>query len=88
LAAWVSIWATLPLSVLPTATVMALYRVRQQVELAIKRLKSILQIDQLRARKDSLLADLYLHGNALCPGGGETTPPRGRCEAHRLDRPR
>jgi IS4 transposase len=44
---------------------MALYRVRWPVELVIKRLKSILHIDQLRARKDSLLADLYLHGKWL-----------------------
>ena len=44
---------------------MALYRVRWQVELVIKRLKSILNINQLRARKDGLLADLYLNGKLL-----------------------
>lgn len=65
LAEWVLIFTTLPPTVLPTATVMALYRVRWQVELVIKRLKSILNIDQLRARKDGLLADLYLHGKLL-----------------------
>ena len=39
LAEWVLIFTTVPPAVLPTATVMALYRVRWQVELAIKRLK-------------------------------------------------
>ena len=38
---------------------------RWQVELAIKRLKSLLNIDQLRAKKNSALADLYLHGKLL-----------------------
>ncbi|MCK7574714.1 MAG: transposase [Chromatiales bacterium] len=46
LAEWVLIFTTVPPAVLPTATVLALYRVRWQVELAIKRLKSILNIDQ------------------------------------------
>lgn len=46
LAEWVLIFTTLPPTVLPVAAVMALYRVRWQVELVIKRLKSILNIDQ------------------------------------------
>ncbi len=37
LAAWVLIWTTLPPALLPTATLMGLYRLRWQVELAIKR---------------------------------------------------
>lgn len=65
LAEWVLIFTTLPPTVLPTATVAALYRVRWQVELVIKRLKSILDIDQLRAREQSPLAELYLHGKLL-----------------------
>lgn len=65
LAAWVLIFTTVPPAVLPTATVMALYRVRWQVELAIQRLKSILNMDKLRARKDGRLADLSLHGTLL-----------------------
>lgn len=64
-AEWVLIWTTLPPTGLPMATVMALYRVRWQGELVIKRLKSILNIDKLRARKDSALADIYLHGKLL-----------------------
>ncbi len=36
-----------------------------EVELVIKRLKSLLDIDRLRARKNSKLADLYVHGKLL-----------------------
>jgi hypothetical protein len=35
------------------------------IELVIKRLKSILDIDRLRAREGGLLAQLYLHGKLL-----------------------
>jgi hypothetical protein len=51
--------------VLNTETIAALYRLRWQVELVIKRLKSLLDIDCLRARKDSDLAELYLYGKLL-----------------------
>lgn len=68
---------------------MALYRVRWQIELVIKRLKSILHIDQLRARKDSLLADLYLHGKLLYAWVVEKRlRRRGGHDAPRLDQPR
>ncbi len=89
LAEWVLIWTTLPPTVLPTETVMALYRVRWQVELVIKRLKSILNIDKLRARKDSALADIYLHGKLLYAWVMEKRLRR-RCgdDWNRLDQPR
>jgi hypothetical protein len=89
LAEWVLIFTTVPPAVLPTATVMALYRVRWQVELAIKRLKSILNMDKLRARKDGRLADLYLHGKLLYAWVVEKRARR-RCgdDWHRLDHPR
>jgi hypothetical protein len=88
-AEWVFIWTTLPLAVLSTDTIMALYRVRWQVELVIKRLKSILNIDHLRARKNSLLADLYLHGKLLYAWVVEKRSRR-RCgdDWNRLDQPR
>ena len=57
-AEWVLIWTTLPPTGLPTDAITALYRVRWPVELVIKRLKSILNIDQPRAQKNSALADL------------------------------
>lgn len=88
-AEWVFIWTTLPLTILSTETIMALYRVRWQVELVIKRLKSILNIDQLRARKNGLLADLYLHGKLLYAWVVEKRLRR-RCgeDWNRLDQPR
>lgn len=88
-AGWVLVWTTLPPEVLPTATVMGLYRLRWQVELAIKRLKSLLNIDQLRARKNSALAELYLHGKLLYAWVVEKRLRR-RCgrDWSRLDQPR
>ena len=56
---------SLPPALLDTDAIANLYRVRWQVELVIKRLKSLLQVDELRARKHSQLADLYLHGKLL-----------------------
>ncbi len=89
LAGWVLIWTTLPPAVLPTATVMGLYRLRWQVELAIKRLKSLLNIDQLRARKHSALADVYLHGKLLYAWVIEKRlRRRGGRDGQRLDQPR
>ena len=89
LAEWVLIWTTIPPAVLPTAPIMALYRVRWQVELAIKRLKSLLNIDQLRAKKNSALADVYLHGKLLYAWVVEKRLRR-RCghDWNRLDHPR
>jgi len=87
LAEWVLIWTTLPPALLPTATIMGLYRLRWQVELAIKRLKSIVNIDQLRARKNSALADLYLHGKLLYAWVMEQRLQR-RGAVDRLDQPR
>ena len=65
LAGWVLVWTSLPPAVLSADTVLALYRVRWQVELAIKRCKSLLDADALRARQGSPLADLWLHGKML-----------------------
>jgi hypothetical protein len=89
LAEWVLLFTTLAPEVLPTETMMALYRVRWQVELAIKRLKSLLNIDQLRAKKDSMLAELYLHGKLLYAWVIEKRFGR-RCglDWNRLDQPR
>lgn len=65
LAEWLLVFTTVPPEILATAAICELYRVRWQVELAIKRLKSLLDIDQLRARENSDLAPLYLHGKLL-----------------------
>jgi hypothetical protein len=89
LAEWVLLFTTLAPEVLPTETVMALYRVRWQVELAIKRLKSLLNMDHLRAKKDSVLADVYLHGKLLYAWVLQKRLGR-RCggDWNRLDQPR
>jgi hypothetical protein len=88
-AEWVLLWTTLPLEILSTATIMALYRVRWQIELVFKRLKSILTMDRLRARKDSTLAEVYLHGKLLYAWIVEKRLCR-RCghDWNRLDQPR
>jgi hypothetical protein len=65
LSGWVLIFTSLPVTLLDTATIAALYQLRWQVELTIKRLKSVLDINSLRARKDSPLAELYLYGKLL-----------------------
>ncbi len=65
LAGWLLVLSSLPPEVLDTETVLALYRLRWQVELVIKRWKSLLDLDELRAREGSPLASLWLHGKFL-----------------------
>jgi hypothetical protein len=65
MAEWVWVFTTVPPSILPSTSVAELYRVRWQVELVIKRMKSLLDIDKLRAREGGELAELYLHGKLL-----------------------
>ena len=89
LAEWVLVLTTLLPALLSTTTVMALYRLRWQLELVIKRLKGIINIDYLRARQGGVLADLYLHGKLLYAWVLEKWA-RQRCgeDWNRLDRPR
>lgn len=54
---------TLPPAV-PGEQVLAIYRLRWQIEMAFKRLKSILRFDALRAR-DPALAQAYLYGKLI-----------------------
>jgi hypothetical protein len=65
LAGWVLVFTTLAPPVLSAQTIMALYRLRWQVELAIKRWKSVLDVDALRAKAGSPLAAVWLHGKLL-----------------------
>lgn len=65
LAGWVVVFTTLPPKVLRAQTIMALYRCRWQVEIAIKRWKSVLDVDALRAKAGSPLAEVWLHGKLL-----------------------
>jgi hypothetical protein len=87
LAEWVLVLSTLPATLLPTDTIMMLYRARWQAELAMKRLKSLLDIDRLRARQGSPLAELYLHGKLLYAWLLEQRAQRRR-PWERLDQPR
>ena len=65
LAGWVLVFTTLAPAVLSAQTIMALYRCRWQVELAIKRWKSVLDVDALRAKAHSPLAEVWLQGKLL-----------------------
>src|SRR5882672_783248 len=65
LAGWVLVVTTLAPEVLSAQTILALYRCRWQVELAIKRWKSVLDVDALRAKADRPLAEVWLHGKLL-----------------------
>jgi hypothetical protein len=89
LSEWVLILTSVPVELVDTKTAAALYRVRWQVELVIKRMKSLLAIDQLRARKDSALAELYLHGKLLYAAVTEKIAQRCFARAlTKLDGPR
>jgi Transposase DDE domain len=65
LAGLVLVFTTLAPTVLSAQTIMALYRCRWQVEIAIKRWKSVLDVDALRAKAHSPLAEVWLHGKLL-----------------------
>jgi Transposase DDE domain len=65
LAGWVLVFTTLAPAVLSAQTIMALYRCRWQVEIAIKRWKSVLDVDALRAKAHGPLAAVWLHGKWL-----------------------
>ena len=65
LAGWVLVFTTLAPAVLTAQTIMALYRCRWQVEIAIKRWKRVLDVDALRAKATSPLAEVWLHGKLL-----------------------
>jgi hypothetical protein len=46
-------------------TALALYRCRWQIELAIKRMKSLLPLDKLRTKQRSKLAEVYLYSKII-----------------------
>jgi len=63
-AGFIILVTSLPQEQWSTEQVLELYRIRWQIELQIKRLKSLLHIDQLRAQ-DPALAQVYLLGKLL-----------------------
>lgn len=64
MAGWVVVVSNLPPETWPAASVLALYRVRWQVELLLKRCKSLIGLNRLRC-KDPELVQVYLLGKAL-----------------------
>lgn len=65
LAEWMLLLTSLEPERIPAKTVAKLYRSRWQIEIVIKRLKSILKIDALRAKRGSQLAQVYLLGKLV-----------------------
>ncbi len=65
LADWVLLLTSLSPETAPAELVGELYRGRWQIEIVIKRLKSLLGLDALRARRGSRLAKVYLLGKLL-----------------------
>jgi DDE family transposase len=65
LAEFVMVLTTVWPEVLSAETVLALYRCRWQVELLFKRYKSLLDLDQLRARAESPLGKVWLCGKLI-----------------------
>jgi hypothetical protein len=65
LAEFVMVLCSVPPEKLDAETVLALYRCRWQVELLIKRWKSLLDLDRLRAPAASPLSFVWLHGKLL-----------------------
>ncbi len=65
LAGWVMVFTTVAPETLDGPTVLALYRCRWQVELAFKRLKSLLDLDTLRTQQNSRLGEVWIRGKLL-----------------------
>jgi IS4 transposase len=65
LSEWIIILTSFSPEQISAESIGKIYRARWQVELVIKRLKSILNLDALRARRGSRLAQVYLLGKSL-----------------------
>jgi hypothetical protein len=65
LAGWMIILTSIEPEQMSAADIAKLYRARWQIEIVIKRLKSVLKLDALRARRGSRLAHVYLLGKML-----------------------
>lgn len=62
---WVIVLTTISPEQISGSLIGKLYRLRWQIEIVIKRFKSLLRLDCLRAKKDGLLAMVYLKGKLL-----------------------
>jgi IS4 transposase len=63
-AGFLYVFTDLPREVLPTAEALEMYRLRWQIEIVFKRLKSVLDLDGLRAKNPDL-ARAYLYAKIL-----------------------
>lgn len=84
LAGWLVIFTTLSPEQYPAPIIAELYRCRWQVEIAIKRLKSVLDADLLRAHYKSPLAQVWLNGKMLYVLMIERRA-RSKCEFNKFD---
>ena len=62
---WVMVLTTVPPETLGAEVIGEYYRLRWQIELLIKRYKSLLHADQLRAKRGGALSLIYLSGKML-----------------------
>jgi hypothetical protein len=88
LAGWVLVFTTVPPDVLDGEAILALYRARWQVELAIKRLKTVLNLDQLRTKARSALGEVWMYGKLLYALVIERRLQKLGIAQDRLDQPR
>ena len=65
LAEFVMVLTSVAPEVVGAKVILELYRCRWQIELLFKRYKSLLDVDQLRARIGSVLGNVWLHGKLL-----------------------
>ena len=62
---FVLVLSTIPPEELDAKAVLEIYRCRWQIELLIKRWKSLVSLNHLRARQSSPICNIYLHGKLL-----------------------
>jgi hypothetical protein len=62
---FVCVFTSVSPTILCGETALALYRCRWQIELAIKRMKSLIHIDKLRTKHRGKLAEVYLYSKIL-----------------------
>jgi hypothetical protein len=86
LAGWVMIFTTVPPSLLEGVTLLELYRTRWQVELALKRLKSVLDLDELRVKQGSLMGEVWPAESYCTPAGMGQPSGKGLPESKILPR--
>jgi Transposase DDE domain len=65
LSQFVLVFTTLPPEILDPASALEVYRCRWQIELAIKRLKGLIELSKFRIISDGPLAEVYIYGKLI-----------------------